>query len=263
MSAPETPNPSPQPHLEHERHGTRPARLSNDRYLVVLSGLLLGYAIIGNGFAYLGFGPLFVGEIVFLTGFVVFLRTGCFFAVLASLPSVLLVTIMGWVLFRTLPFIGVYGLDALRDSVTIMYGGFTFIVMALLLEDGRRINTLIHYYGAFAAIFVPIIPFVFSFSRFLSDYVPKLPGYGVPLLDLRAGEVSVHLAGATVFTLVGFRKATPLWVVALLVALGMAATRSRAAMLAFCLPVLFAALMLGKVRQIVVILVGGTVMLGT
>ena len=47
---------------------------------------------------------------------------------------------MAWVLVRTLPFVGVYGFDALRDSVIVMYGGFAFFVIALLLEDARRIK---------------------------------------------------------------------------------------------------------------------------
>ena len=262
MRVPETPSALPQPFLENERHRTGPALLSGDRYLVLLSGLLLGYALIGKGFAYLGFGPLFVGEITFLTGLVVFFRTGCFFAPLATLPSILLVATMAWVLLRTLPFIDEYGLDALRDSVIVMYGGFTIIVIALLVEDSRRIKTLLRYYGLFLALFIPTIPFVYAVTFFLSDQVPKLPGYGVPILEVRSGEVSVHLVGAAVFALVGFRKATWLWLIPLLVTLAMVVTMSRGAMLAFFLPVLFAALMLGKLRQIATVLVSGAVILG-
>ena len=53
---------------------------------------------------------------------------------------------MVWVLARTLPFVSVYGFDALRDSVIILYGGFAFIVIGLLLEDARRIDTVLRYY---------------------------------------------------------------------------------------------------------------------
>jgi parallel beta-helix repeat protein len=233
----------------------------SDHYLLMLALILFGYALIGKGFAYLGFPPLFVGEIVLLIGAAIFLRTACFVAALATLPSLLLAITMGWVALRTLPFISIYGADALRDSVVLMYGAFAFIMIAVLLEDSCRIQTILRYYGAFVVAFIPAIPFVFAISRFLSDYVPKLP-YGVPMLGLRAGEVSVHLAGAAVFALVGFRKGTWLWVIPLCVALAMAVTRSRAAMLTFCLPVLFAALTLGKVRQIATVLVGAAVILG-
>jgi hypothetical protein len=40
---------------------------------------------------------------------------------------------------------GVHGFDALRDSVVIMYGGFAFVVIALLLEDGSRVNSILRY----------------------------------------------------------------------------------------------------------------------
>jgi len=70
-----------------------PATLSwNDRYLALLAIVLLGYALLGKGFAYLGFPPLYVGEIAFLAGIVVFLRIGAFASVLTTLsltPAVL------------------------------------------------------------------------------------------------------------------------------------------------------------------------------
>src|SRR5262245_8088078 len=85
----------------------------SDRYLAFLALALLGYALMGKGFAYLGFPPLYIGEIVFLIGVIVFVRTGALVASLATLPSVMLVALMVWVLARTIPFIGVYGFDAL------------------------------------------------------------------------------------------------------------------------------------------------------
>jgi hypothetical protein len=68
------------------------------------------------------FPLIFIGEIAFFTGFVVLLRTGCLIAALTTLPSLTLAVAMAWVMLRTLPFVGVYGFDALRDSVVIMYG---------------------------------------------------------------------------------------------------------------------------------------------
>src|SRR5262249_3528627 len=114
----------------------------------------------------------------------------------------------------------------------------------------------------FVAVVIPTIPFIFALTFFFSDQVPKLPGYGVPLLEVRPGEVSVHLAGAAVFALVGFRKATCPWLIPLLVTLAMTVSMVRRAMLAVFLPVLFAALMLGKLRQIASVLVCGAVILG-
>jgi O-antigen ligase len=236
---------------------SRPTNLS-DHYLGLLSGVLLGYAFLGKGFAYLGFPPIFIGEIALFTGFVILLRTGCLIAALTTLPSLALAAAMAWVLLRTLPFVGGYGFDALRDSVVIMYGGFAFIVIALLLEDGRRINSILRYYGAFVNIFIPTIPFLYAFYRYMGDYIPKWPGYNVPVLHV-SGEITAHLAGAAVFALVGLRKMTPLWVILLFATVAMASASSRGGMLAFVLPVIFATLVLGKVRALTAVLVAGLV----
>ena len=81
-----------------------PSRAFRGRsYLALLAIVLLGYALMGKGFAYLGFPPLYVGEIAFLTGIVVFLRIGAFVGVLATLPGLVLVALMAWVLARHAP----------------------------------------------------------------------------------------------------------------------------------------------------------------
>ena len=243
--------------MAHISSTSKPIGLS-DQYLILLSGVLLGYAMIGKGFAYLGLPPLFISEIALFAGLVVVLRSGCLIAALATLPSLVLAATMTWVLLRTLPFVGVYGFDALRDSVAIMYGGFAFVIIALLLEDGRRINTIIRYYGAFLKIYVPAIPFLFAFNHHLADYIPDVPGTTVRLLWIAPSEVGVHLAGAAVFVLVGFRKATLLWIVLLVAALAMVSALSRGGMLAFALPVMFATLVLVKWSQVVTVLVAGS-----
>lgn len=206
------------------------SRLS-DYYLVLLAGVLIGYAFIGKGFAYLGFPPIYVGEIALLTGGAIFLETGYVIAALTMLPSLLLAMMMAWVLVRTLPFVGVYGVDALRDSVVIMYGGFAFIVTALLLEDSRRLNIILRWYSAFLNVFILVIPFVVAISRYLDDYIPNMPGTNVHMLGLRSGEVAVPLTGATLFALVGFYKMSPLRIVLLVATVVMAGAR--------CLPLLF------------------------
>jgi hypothetical protein len=225
---------------------------ASDHYLVLLGGALLGYAVLGKYFAYLGIPPLFVGEIVLLTGFAVALRTGCLVAALAALPSLLLAIAMIWVMLRTLPYLGEHGFNALRDSVVVMYGGFSFIVMALLIEDGRRVATLLKYYSSFLAIFIPLSPIMFA-AAFYS-------GFGVYFI--RPGEVTAHLVGATVFALVKFRRMSPLAIVALLATLVMAITISRGAMMTYFVPVVVALLLLGKARQLSIAIVAGLVIIG-
>jgi hypothetical protein len=228
-----------------------------DRYLWLLSGVLLAYALTGRGFANVGLPPLYVGEMALLSGFIIFLRTSCLVAALATLPSLLLAATMAWVMLRTLPFFGLYGFDALRDSVVIMYGGFAFIITALLLEGPHRINTVVRWYAGFSNIYVLAIPFIFAFNHFMANYIPHLPGSDAPLIFIGASEVGVHLSGAAVFALVGFRKATPLWIVLLVASLAMVCALSRGGMLAFAVSITVAVLVLGKIRELAIVVVAG------
>jgi hypothetical protein len=226
-----------------------------DRYLALLAIVLLGYALMGKGFAYLGLPPLYVGEFAFLAGIVAFLRTGAFVGALATLPAVLLVALMAWVLARTLPFFGLYGFDSLRDSAVIVYGGFAFIVIGLLLEDARRINTVLRYYGimvvSFPAIFVGLL-----LMKYWWDYIPRLYG-PVPIVDVGPSAAGTHLAGAMVFVLIGYRKASFLWVCVWFATLALVCATNRGATLAVVVPIAFAMLMLGRFRLMLTVVVAG------
>ena len=226
----------------------------------------MGYALIGRGAAYVGVPPIYIGEIALLTGMLIVISSGmgCLVATFVTLPGLLLFTLMVWVLLRTLPYVGDYGIDALRDSVVLMYGGFAFIVIVILLDDCRRVLTLLRYYGKFQSIFIPLIPFVVLLNYPTEDatalkaYIPRIPGYDIPIIMVRGGEVAAHLAGACVFALVGFRKITGRWII--LVALTFVELSiGRSATITFALPTIFAMLMLGKLRALVRILLAGIV----
>jgi hypothetical protein len=226
----------------------RGALSEGDRYLALLAIVLLGYALMGKGFAYLGLPPLYVGEIALLTGMVVFLRTGALVASPTTLPSLVLVALMVWVLARTIPFISVYGFDSLRDSTIVMYGGFAFIVIGLLLEDARRIDTVLRYYNVLLVSF-PAIFVGFFLTRFGAGYVPVIFG-PVPIVDITASAVGTHLAGTMVFVLIGYRKVSPAWILVWFATLAMVATTNRGATLAALVPVMYAMLVLGRLRQL-------------
>jgi hypothetical protein len=238
------------------KFGLRHAPPAGDRYLALLAIVLLCYALMGKCFAYIGFPPLYVGEITFLIGIAVFLRSGAMVASLASIPSLILVAAMMWVVVRTVPFVSVYGFDALRDSVLILYGGFAFIVIGLMLEDARRIDTVLRYYGKSLLAF-PAIPLGFWLTRYWGDYIPKLFGPGVPIVEIGASAVGTHLAGAAVFVLIGHRKVSWLWVVIWFGTLAMIGATNRGATLAALIPLGFALLMLGRLRLMLTAVVAG------
>jgi hypothetical protein len=225
---------------------SRPALSEGDRYLAFLAIVLLGYAMMGKGFAYLGLPPLYMGEIALLTGTVVFLRTGALVASLATLPSIMLVVLMIWVTLRMIPYVGVYGFDSLRDSTIIMYGGFAFIVIGLLLEDARRIDTVIRYYN----IFLTSLPALFVglyLTRFWVEDIPRLFG-PVPIVDITTSAAGTHLSGTMVFILISKRKVHFPWLVIWFAALALAGAINRGAMLSVILPVAFAMIVLGRFR---------------
>ncbi|MGE0751283.1 MAG: O-antigen ligase family protein [Variibacter sp.] len=243
--------------------GHADARSWSDRYLLFLICVLAGYALMGKGFAYLGVPPIFIGEITLLLGTLVFLRMGLLFACLTTLPSLILAALMAWTLLRTVPFVRSYGADALRDSVIVMYGAFAYIVIALLLEDARRLDMLLQYYSRFLRFFVPLVPLLFALCQYAQEsFLPNLPGTDVPILLLGAGEVPVHLAGAAVFALVGFYRPSALWVVCLVAAVLMASALNRGGMLAFAIPVVAATILTGKTRSLVRLLLAGMIVFG-
>jgi hypothetical protein len=216
-----------------------------DRYLALLSIVLLGYALMGKGFAYLGVPPLYVGEIALVTGIIIMFRNGAVAGLLTTLPAVLLVVLMTWVLVRTVPFIGEYGVESVRDSMVVMYGLFAFIVISLLLQDARRINTLLRYFGVMLISF-PAIPVGFWLTKYWGDYIPRF--YGPPIVEIGASAVGTHLAGAMVFVLIGFRRVSILWITVWLITLALVGATNRGATLAVVVPVTIALLALGRFR---------------
>ncbi len=235
----------------------------SDRYTSLLLFSLFGYAMLGKGFAYAGFPPLFIGEFILVCGFLVFLRSGTVYAALASTSSLLIATLMAWVLFRTLPFLGTHGLNALRDSVIAMYGLFTFIVIGLLLEAPQRLRLIVELYRRFATIFIIAMPFIYVIAVIFRHSLPAWPGAGQPVMALRGGEVAVHLAGAAIFTLLGFRRATWFWLVMLAIGMLVVFSQSRGGALAVMLPVAFAVIGSGRMRQASVFAAVATLVLGT
>jgi len=228
------------------RRESRDGRFLGDLYIALLGIVLLGYAVMGKGFAYLGFPPLYVGEIAFLGGIIVFLRTGAGIGALATVPAVLLLALMALVLARTLPFLGLYGFDALRDSVIVIYGGFAFIIVGLLLEDARRINLVLRHYRVMLAS----LPLMFVGSlliKYWGEDVPRLYG-PVPIINVGPSAVGTHLAGAIIFVLIGYGRVSIAWLCLWFATLALVGATNRGALLAVVVPVTIAMLALGRYR---------------
>ena len=225
-----------------------PRRLSlHDRYFCFLCFCLAGYAFFGKGFAYVGVPPLLIGEVMLGLGVIVLVRTGCWMVLFCSIPSILLLTLMIWVFCRTVVFLNIHGLDAIRDSVVVLYGMFAYIVIALLIERPERLKWAIGAYAMFAWCYGVFAPIILNINVMVGDSFPSWPGSGVPLVYVRLGEAAIHIAGSAVFVLLGFRQVSYVWLGFLFISL-IVVTVSRGAMLSCMVPIAVAAILSGKIK---------------
>jgi len=140
-----------------------------DVYFAVLLLALAAYAFTGKGFAYAGVPPIFPGEVILCLGLLTLFLPFPSLAVFATVPSVLLVLMMAWTLTRTIPYVAVYKVDALRDSVIVMYGLFAFVTANLVLEKPSRIDQAMRWAGHFSR---STVRWPYSFTSFPSNSTP-------------------------------------------------------------------------------------------
>ncbi|RYE33073.1 MAG: hypothetical protein EOP23_10080 [Hyphomicrobiales bacterium] len=232
---------------------------ATDRYMPLLALGFAGYVLFGKSFAYLGVPPLFIGEMLLCLGILALLASGCATTLLTTLPAISAALLMGWVLLRTLQGIGTYKVDALRDGAVALYGGFAFIVAALLVEHPARLARIVGYFRIHARVLIPIAIAAYLVARFAGTAIPKLPGQDVEVISVRSGELAAHLCGALVLVLVGLCRVGRVWLVICVGAALLIASQSRGGMLALMLPLALAMVLTGQLRRFAAI--GGLVAL--
>lgn len=236
----------------------------HDSYMRLLFCTLAGYAFLGKGFAYLGIPPLFIGEVALGLGLCVVLRSGCHLALLATVPSLLLGALFTLVMTQAVVGIPAYGIDAIRDSVILLYSLFAFIAVALILEKPERLRWTLLAYGRFAWVYGMIGGVIYVLSVYLANNVYDsglyFPGTGIEMPFVRAGEAGPHLAGAAVFVLLGLGRVSLSWIMLLFVNFVMVVP-NRGAMLSCLIPIGLAAVLGGQVRRLVPVVLSGVAFL--
>lgn len=163
---------------------------------------LIGYAFLGKGYSYIGVPPLFVGEMALGVGLLALWRVGTVgirhYRGLLALLGVFMV--IG--LINTVPYIGLYKIDALRDSVVWLYAAFALIVAGLLLRLGW-LERVITQYARFLPWFLLFAPVSVVIFKLFENSIPAWPGSDTPLLFPKGGDIAVHLAGIVAFLLLG------------------------------------------------------------
>ena len=221
----------------------------HDRYMRLLCFVLAGYALAGKGFAYIGYPPLLIGEVTMMLGVLVIYTSGCGFAMLANLPSLLLLSLLSLVLFRTALDFPAYKVDAIRDSVTVLYGLFAFAVIALLLEKPERLSWMLQRYGGFAWLYGIVGIVSVYVTTEAQRIMPVWPLSGISIVYVRLGEAAIHLSGAAVFMILGLRQVSPWWIVAMGLSIVLISP-SRGATMACILPIIAAIVLSGKTMRV-------------
>jgi hypothetical protein len=222
--------------------GTVVHRTLGDQFLSFFAFVLGGYAIGSKGFAYLGVPPVYVGEASLLFGLVALWYAHTVRQLLRSSVVRILLLFMLYGAIRTLPYLGTYGLEALRDGALWGYGLFSIIIASVILGRPERLTRLVVRYTRFVPIFLVAAPLVWittilleTLSRWMGAGEPMWPGTAVPMIYAKAGDLLVHLGGAAAFMAVGLAGEVKKSQIALL-ALGVALTAlSRGGLLAFSL----------------------------
>ncbi len=177
-------------------------------YLALVALLLLGYAFLDKGFAYIGYAPVYVGELALAAGLFVILAGGGSFTVFRSPITRAVLAFALWGAVNTLPYVGTYGILALRDGVVWAYAAFALIVAAALLRTGL-IERTIAWYGRWLPWYLIWAPLAILVSVLYRDALPLIPGSQIPVLTVKAGDLAVHLAGAAAFLALGLHRRFP------------------------------------------------------
>jgi hypothetical protein len=200
---------------------TNARRRLGDRWLLFLCICLLGYALAGRGFAYVGLSPLFIGEVCLAMGLLAFLLTRGSLRAMRLPPAVAAVPLVLLGIFGLMSGLPKYKIDAARDAVIWGYALFGLIVAALIINRPQRLAMLMERYRRFTQIFLIGIPIMFLIYRFARAGLPSWPGVNTPVIQIKEGDVLVHLSGILAFWMAD-PKRNVRWVWAILLTLNMA-----------------------------------------
>jgi hypothetical protein len=167
-----------------------------DQFLWLHGFILVGLAVLGRGFAYMG-----IGEVALMLGLAVMaLCPAGVGRVFSLLPSLLLLPLMGWGMYRTIPFIHEYGFLALRDAALWGFSLWAVVIATVLVSRPRRLVVTIARYRWFSAVAIVALPVAYFTQYLAADKLPLLWG-GIPIVQLKMGDTLVHLGAIGAFML--------------------------------------------------------------
>src|SRR5690606_17737991 len=137
---------------------------------------------------------------------------------------------------RTVPYVGPYGIDAPRDAMQIGYGLFALIAAGLVVKRPERIRDLVVRYRTFVVVMLALIWIVYFVGKVGGPSLPGLPwAPHVHVVEAKGGDIMVHLAGITVFLMVGLTRIRPTLAFVLAASSGLIMVSNRGGMVAYFL----------------------------
>lgn len=168
--------------------------------------LLMGYAFFGRAFSHLGHSPLFVGEMVLAIGLLGVLTNRRRLAAFQSPIAWLYLAFAMWGASRAIPYLRIYGIDTLRDSVTWGYGVFALLVPAFAMRPGW-IPSVMQRYARWMPVLLLWMPIGLFLGHLFPHLLPLAQDSGEQMVFVKPGDAGVHLAGAAAFLLLGLHRA--------------------------------------------------------
>jgi O-antigen ligase len=173
--------------------------------LALIGFLLLGYVFLDKGFAYIGVSSIYIGEIVIAVTIFIALITSMNWRCILSPIGYTLLLFLFWSICQLLFNSSGSLMTALRDSVIWGYALYTIFVASLLVRSGS-IDLSLNWYVRFLPWLALWAAPAFILQTALFDLIPTFPGSDVKILELKAGDTAVHLAGALTFMLLGLHR---------------------------------------------------------
>ncbi|MEO0514097.1 MAG: O-antigen ligase family protein [Planctomycetota bacterium] len=205
------------------------------RWFAMLGVLLAGLAIGGKGFAYIGAPPLFISEITLGLGALAFLLQPRWREAMTQPVAVLILLLFGWGVMRTLPYLGRWKLDAIRDFMLLGYMATAILAAAAIMSQPKLVPWLLSKYQVFAKVFLCVMPPLWLADTILGESMPTWPwASDVGIITLKPGDMPVHLGGIAALSILGlFRGKSLVWMLLLCLLLGVTGAVSRGGLVSF------------------------------
>lgn len=159
---------------------------------------LLGYILLGRGFAY-----LFIGEFLLLLGGILLIASRRALIVFSEPVLFLWLLLTLWGICRTTPYVSLYGFDCVRDAMVFGYGLFAVLLVAFV-DRAEMVWKAFGVYRKFLRFWLVVCPAIIGVTITKHPgwlHIPWAKGPDVVLVQAKAGDAAVHLTTAALFLL--------------------------------------------------------------